>query len=152
MRLDERRDEAGELRLCGRQIILAAEISVEAPDFGSLEPMLNTTLEHLDRNGVAERPDAVVADAGYWHTRQIETITERGYDVLVPPEPVGLPGHSQGAYPVPSPRQAWAPCAPPGHAQAICWPGTHTGPPPPLALVHAAKRVAVTRRRARVWR
>ena len=32
-----------------RQVILAAEISLDAPDFGSLEPMLNTTLEHLDR-------------------------------------------------------------------------------------------------------
>ena len=27
-----------------------------------------------------------VADAGYWHTRQIETLTERGFDVLVPPD------------------------------------------------------------------
>jgi hypothetical protein len=70
-----------------RQIILAAEITVEAPDFGSLEPMLNTTLEHLD---------AVVADAGYWHTRQIETITERGLDVLVPPDGGMRDGHRPG--------------------------------------------------------
>ena len=85
-----------------RQIILAAEISLEAPDFGSLEPMLNTTLEHLDRHGVTERPDAVVADAGYWHTRQIETITERGYDVLVPPDGAmresNRPGWKDGLY------------------------------------------------------
>jgi hypothetical protein len=69
-----------------RQIILAAEITVEAPDFGSLEPMLNTTLEHLARHGVTEQPDAVVADAGCWHTRQIETITGHELDVLVPPD------------------------------------------------------------------
>ena len=79
-----------------RQIILAAEITVEAPDFGSLEPMLNTTLEHLERHGVTEQPDAVVADAGYWHTRQIETITERGLDVLVPPDGGMRDGHRPG--------------------------------------------------------
>jgi hypothetical protein len=64
--------------------------------------MLNTTLEHLDRHGVTERPDAVVADAGYWHSRQIETITERGYDVLVPPDGAmresNRPGWKNGLY------------------------------------------------------
>jgi hypothetical protein len=30
-----------------RQIILAAEITVDAPDFGHLEPMLDTTLDQL---------------------------------------------------------------------------------------------------------
>ena len=35
-----------------RQIILAAEITVDAPDFGHLEPMLDTTLAQLERHGV----------------------------------------------------------------------------------------------------
>ena len=34
-----------------RQIILAAEISIDAPDFGHLEPMLDTTLQVLGRHG-----------------------------------------------------------------------------------------------------
>jgi hypothetical protein len=34
-----------------RQIILATEITVDAPDFGHLEPMLDTTLRHLNRHG-----------------------------------------------------------------------------------------------------
>ena len=34
-----------------RQIILAAEISLDAPDFGHLEPMLDHALEHLRRHG-----------------------------------------------------------------------------------------------------
>jgi hypothetical protein len=34
-----------------RQIILAAEITVDAPDFGHLEPMLDTTLRHLVERG-----------------------------------------------------------------------------------------------------
>ena len=39
-----------------RQIILAAEVNTDAPDFGHLEPMLDTTLEQLQRHGVSEPP------------------------------------------------------------------------------------------------
>ena len=53
-----------------RQIILAAEITIDAPDFGHLEPMLDTTLCAPRAAGVSEQPEAVVADAGYWHTRR----------------------------------------------------------------------------------
>jgi transposase len=69
-----------------KQIILAAEITVDAPDFGHLEPMLDTTVGQLARHGVNEAPEAVIADAGYWHSRQIEAITGRGIEVLVPPD------------------------------------------------------------------
>jgi Transposase DDE domain len=69
-----------------KQIILAAEITVDAPDFGHLEPMLDRTLGLLERHGVTERPGAVIADAGYWHTAQIQTISEQGIEVLVPPD------------------------------------------------------------------
>src|SRR5437588_3200861 len=69
-----------------RQIILAAEVNVDAPDFGHLEPMLDTTLEDLQRHGVSEQPEAVIADAGYWHTAQMRSITDGGIEVLVPPD------------------------------------------------------------------
>ena len=68
------------------QIILAAEISLDAPDFGHLEPMLEVTLAHLRRHGITEQPEAVAGDAGYWHTRQIQAITDRGIEVLIPPD------------------------------------------------------------------
>ncbi len=68
-----------------QQIILAAEITVDAPDFGHLKPMLDTTLRHLAKHGVSERPGVVLGDAGYWHTRQIQAIEDRGIEVLVPP-------------------------------------------------------------------
>ena len=42
------------------QIILAAEISLDAPDFGHLELMLDTTLAHLRRHGITEQPEALV--------------------------------------------------------------------------------------------
>jgi transposase len=68
------------------QVILAAEITIDAPDFGHLEPMLDTTLRHPDRHGVSEVPKVVLGDAGYWHTAQIQSITERGIEVLIPPD------------------------------------------------------------------
>jgi Transposase DDE domain len=85
-----------------QQIILAAEISIDAPDFGHLEPMLDVTLAHLRRRGITEQPEAVVGDAGYWHTRQIHTIQDRGIEVLVPPDGAmregNRPGWENGLY------------------------------------------------------
>src|SRR5207248_11030340 len=69
-----------------RQIILAAEITIDAPDFGHLAPMLDSTLSHLERQGVSQQPEAVIADAGYWHHRQIQRVTDRGIDVVIPPD------------------------------------------------------------------
>jgi hypothetical protein len=85
-----------------RQIILAAEITVDAPDFGHLEQMFHTTLRQLASVGVHEQPEAVIADAGYWHTNQIQAITERGVEVLVPPDGTmregKRPGWEDGLY------------------------------------------------------
>jgi len=61
-----------------RQVILAAEITVDAPDFGHLQPMLETTIERLERHGVSERPEVLLADAGYWHAGQIRPGWENG--------------------------------------------------------------------------
>ncbi|HTX12286.1 MAG TPA: transposase [Solirubrobacteraceae bacterium] len=79
-----------------QQIILAAEISLEAADFGQLEPILDRALAHLSRHGIDEQPEAVVGDAGYWHTRQIEAITARGIEVLVPPDGAAREGKRPG--------------------------------------------------------
>ena len=51
------------------QIIVAAEIAVESPDFGHLEPVVRAALRELEDAGVTQRPETVLADAGYWHTR-----------------------------------------------------------------------------------
>jgi hypothetical protein len=84
------------------QIILAAEISVDAPDFGHLEPMLDTTLRHLERHEVTDQPEVVLGDAGYWHTDQIQSIEERGVEVLIPPDGTmrdgKRPGWEHGLY------------------------------------------------------
>ena len=68
------------------QIIVAAEIAVESPDFGHLEPAVRAALHELDDVGVTDRPQTVLADAGYWHTRQMENIASDGIQVLVPPD------------------------------------------------------------------
>jgi hypothetical protein len=69
-----------------KQIILAAEVNVDAPDFGHLEPMLDTTIGVLRRHGVSEQPRTLIADAGYWHNAQMQAIEDRGVEVLAPPD------------------------------------------------------------------
>jgi transposase len=85
-----------------QQIIVAAEITIESPDFGHLEPMVNATRHELQAAGVTETPQTVVADAGYWHTQQIENVVSGGIQVLIPPDS-GLrktprPGWDSGLY------------------------------------------------------
>jgi transposase len=84
------------------QIIVAAELTVESPDFGHLEPVVTAALRELDAAGVTERPEIVLADAGYWHQGQTESIVSDGIQVLVPPDG-GLrkdirPGWDKGMY------------------------------------------------------
>ena len=69
-----------------QQVVLAAEISLAAPDFGHLAPMLETTLTGLREQGVREIPEVVLADAGYWHTAQMQAIEQQGIEVLAPPD------------------------------------------------------------------
>ena len=83
------------------QILVACEVTVESPDFGHLEPMVDATERELERAG-ADRPGMVIADAGYWHKRQMEDVVGRGIQVLIPPDS-GLrtsarPGWDGGLY------------------------------------------------------
>ena len=68
------------------QIVVAAEITVEAPDFGHLEPMVDATIRELKRAGVKRKPEVVVADAGYWHHAQMDELAGDGVQVLIPPD------------------------------------------------------------------
>ena len=62
--------------------MLAAEISVESPDFGHLEPIVDATVSELERAGVAEKPKVAVADAGYWHHEQMDSLAAAGIQVV----------------------------------------------------------------------
>ena len=50
-----------------KQVILAAELTNAAADFGQLAPMFAATMRNLADQGTTDRPDVVLADAGYWH-------------------------------------------------------------------------------------
>ncbi len=83
------------------QILIAAEVTVDSPDFGHLDPMVAAAERELEHVG-AGRQEVVVADAGYWHTRQMENVVNRGIPVLIPPD-AGLrknarPGWDGGLY------------------------------------------------------
>jgi hypothetical protein len=83
------------------QVIVAAELTTESPDFGHLEPMLRATQRELAALGLGN-PEVVLADAGYWHQRQMQQIAGDGIPVLVPPD-AGLrrgerPGWTGGMY------------------------------------------------------
>jgi Transposase DDE domain len=90
-----------QLAVNDKQVIVAAEVTTDAPDFGHLEPMVRATQRELGAVDVDE-PAIVVADAGYWHQRQIEAVVSDGIQVLVAPD-CGLrkaprPGWTGGLY------------------------------------------------------
>jgi hypothetical protein len=85
-----------------QQVIIAAEITTQSPDFGQLEPMVSAAARELENTGVTERPRTVLADAGYWHRKQIEHLMADGFQVLVPPDSMvregARPGWEGGMY------------------------------------------------------
>jgi transposase len=68
------------------QIVVAAEINADSPDFGHLDPMVLAAERELAGAGIAEAPAVVVADAGYWHHDQMDQVAGRGIQVLIPPD------------------------------------------------------------------
>ena len=46
--------------------------------------MIQATERELENVGIAERPEVIVADAGYWHQEQMDEIVCRGMQVLDP--------------------------------------------------------------------
>jgi transposase len=83
-------------------IVLAAEVTIDSPDFGHLEPMVTATERELEAIGMTDRPDVALADAGYWHQVQLQNIAARGTQVLVPPDASrrtgARPGWNDGMY------------------------------------------------------
>jgi hypothetical protein len=60
------------------QIVVAAEIGTDSPDFGHLEALVCTAERELAGLGIAEAPAVVVADTGYWHHDQMDQLASRG--------------------------------------------------------------------------
>ena len=80
-----------------QQIVLAAEITVDPGDFSHLEPMVTATLRELEQAGIAQLPEAVVADAGYCNEQHMDQVTaEHGVPVLIPPDSSKRDGERPG--------------------------------------------------------
>jgi hypothetical protein len=70
-----------------QQIVIAAEISTNPADFSNLRPMIDTALAELEQAGVTDKPEVVVADAGYWNEQHMDHVVgEHGIQVLTPPD------------------------------------------------------------------
>jgi transposase len=69
-----------------RQIIVAAEIAPDGLDFAQLDPMITAAERELAEAGVKERPNVVLADAGYWSNGHIDALRERGMTPIVTPD------------------------------------------------------------------
>lgn len=85
-----------------KQIVIAAEVTIASSDFGHLQPMVSATQNELQAAGVTDKLEVVVADAGYWHQKQMEAVINDGIQVLVPPDAGKRrgtrPGWDGGAY------------------------------------------------------
>jgi hypothetical protein len=68
------------------QIVIAAEVTIDSPDFGHLEPMVRAAQTDLHYSGVTDTLNVVLADAGYWHHVQMKRLMSDGMQVLIPPD------------------------------------------------------------------
>src|SRR5919108_2573982 len=68
------------------QIVVAAEITTEGADFEQLDPVVTAAERELQWAGVEERPEVVLADAGYWSNDHIDSLRERGMSPIVAPD------------------------------------------------------------------
>ena len=66
------------------QIVIAAEVTVDSPDFGHLQHMLDAAQGELQAVGVTKTPRVLLADAGYWYEEQMENVINHGIRVLIP--------------------------------------------------------------------
>jgi transposase len=73
------------------QVIVAAELTDEANDVHQLEPMLEATAATLAAAGIDERPEALLADSGYWSIDNLTEI-EGAPELLIPPARHGRQG------------------------------------------------------------
>jgi hypothetical protein len=73
------------------QLVVAAELTDEANDVHQLEPMLAATATTLAAAGVDERPEAALADSGYWSIANLTEIPNAP-ELLIPPAKHGRQG------------------------------------------------------------
>jgi transposase len=73
------------------QLVVAAELTCEANDVHQLQPMLAATAATLAAAGIEERPEAALADSGYWSIDNLTTIPNAP-ELFIPPAKHGRQG------------------------------------------------------------
>jgi Transposase DDE domain len=73
------------------QLVVAAQLTCEANDVHQLKPMLEATAATLAAAGVDERPEAALADSGYWSIDNLTTIHDAP-EFYIPPARHGRQG------------------------------------------------------------
>ena len=69
------------------QIVLAAEVTNNAVDWGQLDPMITATIAELERAGIEGRVETALADTQYWNDQHMdEVIANKHVQVLIPPD------------------------------------------------------------------
>ena len=68
------------------QIVIAAEVTNSSADFAQLGPTVDAAHRELRAAGVEQKPEVVLADAGYWHQVQIQALAAHGIQALIPPD------------------------------------------------------------------
>src|SRR5919198_3229261 len=66
------------------QLVVAAELTQDANDLQQLQPMLTATAATLAAAGIDERPEALLADSGYWSIANLTEILNAP-ELLIPP-------------------------------------------------------------------
>jgi Transposase DDE domain len=74
-----------------QQLVVAAELTQDANDLQQLDPMLKATAATLAAAGIAERPDTLLADSGYWSIANLTEIPGAP-ELLIPPAKHGRQG------------------------------------------------------------
>ncbi len=66
--------------------MITAEVIAGGNERQTLEPLLDKAHHELERAGVTDKVQTALADAGFWNTDQIATLTNRGIRALVSPD------------------------------------------------------------------
>ena len=65
------------------QVILGAEVTDEQNDIGQLHPMIEATKASLAQAGIEDRPDKLLADAGYCSEKNLADLDDEDPDTYV---------------------------------------------------------------------
>jgi transposase len=71
------------------QIVISADVICGGNERMSLERLVDSAEQQLEQAGVSDSVEVALADAGFWNTDQIATLTARGIRTLVNPDSAG---------------------------------------------------------------